>query len=245
MARQENPLSNIFFNILAPVLILNKMESYLPEVGSVVPLLVALSFPIAYGLRDYFRNNKNKNFLSLFGIVNILLSGGFALFTLEGIWFAVKETAFPLLIGICFLISSWRGKPLMSWLVNKSTIFKTNLIQTNIDTPEKKQIYQQALRTATNWMAYCFFFSAFLNFVLAFKIFVLDFSRPLSVSASSYLNEKIADMTWVSFLVIGLPLSIVSGCTLWWFVNQIKKITHLKLEDMLNVDIGNKVVTKE
>ncbi|MDE0151155.1 MAG: hypothetical protein OXK80_01485 [Bdellovibrionales bacterium] len=232
MNKNENPLVSITFNIALPVVILNYSSRLFPDVNPIITLCVALSFPVVYGLTDYFKNNKHKNVLSILGTINILLTGGFALFTLEGVWFAVKEAAIPLLIGCWVLFSGFTDKPLMKWVVDKSSIFQTSDIAFRLDSQLKRQSYKALLKRATLYLSYCFFFSAVLNFIVGIKIFAQK-SVLSDIEKQNLLNEQIADMTWISFLVIGLPLTVISGWTLWWFINRLRKLTGLSLEQII------------
>ena len=232
--RKENPFVNLLFNIVLPVVILNYGHKAL---SSMAVLLIALSFPVGYGINDYFKN-RHKNPLSIIGTLNVLLSGGFAIFQLEGWWFAVKEAFFPFVFGVWFFWSAFQKNSLMKWVVHRSFIFKPDVITAHLDTDEKKKAYHFILKKSTLYLALCFFFSSVLNFVLAMKIFVWDYPKKiLSFEEHQILiNQQIADMTWISFLVIGLPLTVVSGWTLWWFMDQLKKLTSLKLEQILRLE---------
>ena len=102
---QENPLVSLLFNIAIPALILYKLST--PErLGPVWGLLAGLAFPLGYGLYDFARRRRT-NFISILGFVSILLTGGFGLMELDGIWFAVKEASIPALIGLAVIGSLW------------------------------------------------------------------------------------------------------------------------------------------
>ncbi len=232
MNKNENPLISLVFNIAVPVAVLNYSSRLFPHVSPIVSLGAALSFPIFYGLTDYIKNNRHKNILSIVGTVNVLLTGGFALFTLEGVWFAVKEAVIPFLIGLWVLLSSFTDKPLMKWVVHKSSLFQKEAIDFQLDSQLKKNHYEKLLKKSTLYLSVCFFFSAVLNFILGMKIFTNN-SVLSGLEQQNALNEQIADMTWISFLVIGLPLTVVSGWTLWWFVSRLQKITGLSLNQIL------------
>ena len=240
MNKKENPWFNLIFNIVLPVVVLNYTSKFFPSLTPLHALLIALSFPTGYGLIDYI-NNKKKNFLSIIGVINTLLTGGFALFTLDGFWFAVKEASIPLALGIGVLISIWTSTPLMKWMVHRSSIFRVDLILSHLDSEEKRRHYKTLINKSTFYLSLCFFLSAILNFLLASRIFKR--TLPPNYSLENHrmmLNEQIADMTWVSFLVIGIPLTVISVWTLWWFISEIKKLTHLSLEEILNTESHNK-----
>ena len=67
----DNPFLSLIVNILIPVMILNKGGHY---ISAQYTLLIALCFPLVYGIQDYLRR-KHKNYVSLIGLVNIMLTG--------------------------------------------------------------------------------------------------------------------------------------------------------------------------
>ncbi|WP_374030368.1 VC0807 family protein [Bdellovibrio bacteriovorus] len=103
---KENGLLNIVFNIVLPVLILNKLSKF---IGPFWALVLALAFPLGYGAYDLIKRKKFNAFSAL-GLLNVLLTGGLALLGLHGFWFAVKEAAFPALVGLFVLGSAFTKK---------------------------------------------------------------------------------------------------------------------------------------
>ena len=236
--QQENPFVNICFNLVIPIFILNKGHQYFNSVEPVYFMLVALLFPIGYGLQDYVKNNKRKNLLSILGVVNILFTGGFALLTLDGFWFAVKEAFFPALIGIFCLYTIRTQMPAVKWFVLRSSLFRPQVIQAELNTEEKRITYEKILKSSTVYLSLCFFFSSILNFFLALKIF--EKNSLTGLAKQQNLNEQIADMTWVSFLVIGLPLTLVMGGIFWKLLYELSSLTSLKWEELIYVDKKSK-----
>ena len=119
MNQRENPFFNISFNIVIPIIILNKGHLFFGPSSGVLVLLLSLFFPIFYGVCDLIKH-KRKNIISAFGILNVLFTGGLALYKLDGIWFAVKEALFPLLIGVFVLISAYGKKSFFEKISKKS-----------------------------------------------------------------------------------------------------------------------------
>ncbi len=229
--QKENPLLSIGINILLPVIILNKV-SPLGEAGPAVALILALSLPVGYGLWDYIQR-RHKNMISLLGVINILFTGGLALMELEGIWFAVKEAAFPLLIGVAVAISAFTRKPFVQMIAYNERVMNLDRIRQGLEAHQSHQALQLHLKISTLLFAVSFFISSILNFVLARRIF-LDIDPTLSSSQrTAVLNEQIAAMTWQSFLVIALPLMIFSALILWHLIHGVRKYTGLTLEEIL------------
>src|SRR4051812_33546953 len=100
-AKQENPFINIFCNIVIPTVVLMKFSTE-RWLGPLWGLIVALIFPVSYGIYDLV-TRKKKNFLSMLGIVSVLCSGGLALAKVGGLWFAVKDALVPTVIGLAVL----------------------------------------------------------------------------------------------------------------------------------------------
>ncbi len=231
MKKKENPTLSLLFNIVLPVLILNKAHTLFGHDSGVLILLLALSLPTIYGIFDFIRKRK-KNILSAFGILNILMTGGLAILKVEGIWFAIKEASFPALIGIFIFISAYAKKPAFQYLLSHSHIFNWSLIESKIKTSlELTQIFQSLLKRSTIWLSYSFFISAMMNFVLALHIF--SDSSQISPNKETLLNQNIADMTWLGFLVIGVPMTIFSIIIFLWFMKRLSTLVQLPMESLL------------
>lgn len=226
--QQQQPFSNLIFNILLPVVILNKGSQWFPFSETVL-LLVALSFPVTYGLYEWFQY-KTKNWLSVFGTLNVLFTGGLALLKVEGIWFAVKEAAFPALIGVFVWASSLTKKPFFKYLIQSSGAFNWPLITSHLR-PEQQNMLTGLFKKYTQMFSLSFFLSAVLNFFLALYIFSQE--SPAGVPVAEDLNQKIADITWLGFVVIGLPMTVIAVTIFWFFIKKLSHITGLSTEQIL------------
>ncbi len=233
-AKKENPFVSLIFNVVAPVLILEKLSA---KFTPTIALIVALSLPVGYGIYDYVKT-RNKNWMSIFGIVNILFTGGFALMKLEGIWFAVKEAAFPLVIGIGVLISAFLSKPLITMFIESTQIFNMNIIKERLDLKNTGASYKKLLKNATILFAISFFISSALNYFLAINIFT-DLDPSLTdIQKEQILNEQVADMTWKGYVVIALPMMFFMLFVMWYFISGLKKLTGLNMEQFMNANPG-------
>lgn len=210
-------------------MILNKGSKI---VGPLWALVIALAFPIGYGAYDLFKRKKT-NFISVLGLLNVGITGGLALSGLTGIWFAVKEAAFPAIIGLFVLGSAFTKKPFIETLfLNPSTIdiekLESALAEKNSSTE-----FHGHLKTATMFLSLSFATSAILNFVLARRIFV-DIDPLLDAAAQNdVLNQQIASMTSWSFVVIMVPSIILLLAIFWYLFRGIKKHTGLSVEDLM------------
>lgn len=231
-ASQQNVWLNLVIDIVLPVLILNKLSSRLGENGPLLALLLAISLPLLHGAFDFIKSKK-INWLSLLGLLNVLLTGGFALMKFEGFWFAVKEASFPALIGIFVFFSSFSRKPLFSFFLNQPGLFAMEEIQSRLKDFQRQEEYDKLIRRCTIYFSYTFLLSALLNFYLAIRIFKKLPNGLSDNQKADMLNTQIADMTWMGYLVIALPLMIITGSLFYYCLRQLSRLTKLSLNQLM------------
>ena len=94
----RSPLLEIALTLLIPSLILMQLSK--PEhLGAAGALVLALAFPVAWGLRQLAQTGGFGLFAGL-GVVSLLLTGGIGLLELDPSWLAVKEAAVPAVLGL-------------------------------------------------------------------------------------------------------------------------------------------------
>ena len=224
---------NLILDIILPVMILNKLSPHLGEKGPLYALILAISLPLGHGLYDLIKDKK-INWISLLGLLNVLLTGGFALLKLEGFWFAVKEASFPALIGIFVFFSSFSKKPLFSFFLNQPGLFSMELIEQRLEELNNKTGYNSLIKKCTLFFSGTFFISALLNFFLAIWIFKkIPVDLPDNEKAAM-LNSQIADMTWMGYIVIALPLMVITSSLFYYCLRNLAKLTQLSLAELMN-----------
>ena len=235
MKNTQNPKKawvSLFIDIIFPVLILNKLSDFFGEKGPLYALLIALSFPFFHGLFDFLKDKK-INWVSLLGLLNVLFTGGLALMKLEGVWFAVKEAGFPTLIGLFVLFSCFSKKPLFSFFLNQPGLFSTEQIQQRLKEFNNQKNYNTLIRKCTFLFSGTFFFSAFLNFFLAIRIFKKIPTDISEAKKAEIINTQIADMTWMGYLIIALPLMILTTFLFYYCLRSLSRLTDLTLSELV------------
>ncbi|MET0379417.1 MAG: VC0807 family protein [Spongiibacteraceae bacterium] len=226
--KAPSTIVNLLFNIAIPTLILTKFskEEYL---GPIWGLLVALAFPVIYGIRDYVvvqRGGKHKpNLFSLIGVVSILLTGSMSLLKLDAQYIAIKEAAIPGLIGLATLISVYTRYPLVRVFLYNEQVMQIDKVAAALQQHNTTTQFDKRLKIASYLVASSFFLSSFLNYALAKYILV-------SAPGTSAYTEELGKMTALSFPVIALPSTLVLMLALFYLLNGIQKLTHLQLEDI-------------
>lgn len=226
---KENGFLNLIFNILIPVLILNKLSKF---IGPFWALILALAFPLGYGAYDLIKRKK-VNAFSVLGLLNVMFTGGLALMGVSGIWFSIKEAAFPLLVG-CFVFgSAFTKKPFIETLFLNPSLMKVELLEEKLMAHGKQKEFHDHMKKATMWLSGSFVLSALLNFILAERIF-LPIDATLTPEAHSLvLNEQIAKMTTWSMAVIMIPSMIFLMGIFWYLMKGINQFSGLKTEELM------------
>ncbi|MBC7753493.1 MAG: hypothetical protein H7Z71_04590 [Moraxellaceae bacterium] len=217
-------------NIIIPVLILNKGARL--GLTPVQALLIALAFPLANGVYSLIKDKK-VNFISVLGLANILFSGILTLLALGGIWFAVKEALFPLLIGVFVLASSRTKKPFFETMFLNPSIFQLDKLDAALDSEEKKKAFEKLIIRSTQYLSLSFLLSAVLNFGLSLYIFT-PLSKDLTTEQKQQiLNEQLSHMTAYSMVVILVPTLIFVGFIMYNAFKKTTTLTGLKMDDLM------------
>ena len=240
--KRENMLINLSFNLLLPILILRKgkewfggsLENWLqPEadekalVGSII-LLIAVSFPIAYGTWDFFRRRK-WNFLSILGALSALLTGGIGLIPQATVFmFAVKEAALPGILGLLTVLTLRTKKPLIRLFLYNPEVIRVELVDQALKERGTEAQFDRLMMKCTWLIALSFILSAVLNYVLA-RAYV---ETEPSINIDQF-NREVSDMWLWSFIVISIPCMVVSAYAFWILIKGIRENAGLSLEEIL------------
>ena len=186
-------------------------------------MLLALVFPLAWGVRDLLRRRKLNLFAAL-GLVSILLTGGIGLLQLDTHWLAVKEAAIPGLIGLAVVISAYTRFPLVRLVLLSPALIDVERIGRGLDERGNREAFEDRLKTATRMLGVTFFFSAAMNYLLATWIVVSPAGTPA-------FNEELGRLTLLSYPMIALPSMLMMIATFYYLARTIRKLAGLKLAD--------------
>jgi hypothetical protein len=243
---QENPLANIFINVLIPVLALSYLskepgaaEAKAWHIGPLYALFVALAFPIGYGLW-FFVKTKKMNFFSALGLFSVLLTGGLTLFLWNkdgtvkenaAVLFGLKEASIPFVLGFAVIASHWSKTPLLRTFLYSDSIFDITKIEGKVNELGIQAEYNKVILSSTILFGMSFFISTFLNFGLA-MYFLGDLDHT-AVDAREIYNEKVAKVTGWGFVVIGLPIMVFLFFTLRKLLGGLRALTGFKDEELM------------
>jgi len=221
--KPENLLVNLLCNVALPTAILSWLSSD-RWLGPRWGLLAALAFPVGYGVHD-FVSRRRWNFISIIGFASVLISGGFGLLQVGGLWFAVKDAAIPTVIGLAVLASARAQTPLVNELLYNPQVIDVGRVDVALAARGAQGDFARLLRRATALLSLAFFVSAALNYALARHLL----RGPPGTAA---FNGQLAKMHLLSWPVIVLPSMAMMLFVLWRLLGGIRKLTDLSLDDI-------------
>jgi len=223
--KSESLLLNLLFNIIIPTLILTKLsgDDYL---GTRLAIVVALAFPVIYGLKDFVAARK-INFFSALGVVSVFLTGGISLLELDPAYIAIKEALIPAIFGLATIVSLKTPYPLVKTFLYNDKILQTDRVAAALTEKGNGLHFEKCLSNASWMVAGSFFLSSLLNYMLATLLIT---AQPGTVE----FNDQLGKMTALSFPVIALPAMLVLMGALFYLFRGIAKLTGLSLEDVIH-----------
>jgi len=221
---KQRPFVDLIISIIIPSIILMKFSGE-DQLGPVWALVVALAFPIVWGLYELFGNSK-RNYIALLGIVSVLLTGGIGLLKIDAQWLAVKEASIPLILGIGVLVANKLGFPVVKKMLFNPKLMNVDRIEAALAENKTKPEFEKKLDLANLFFAGTFLFSAIMNYVLAKAIVT-------SESGSSAFNEELGKMTLLSYPMIAIPSTIMMLAIFYFIWRTVNRLTGLKLEEVL------------
>ena len=220
---QENIWLNLAFNIFIPVVLLKKAPAWF-GFSPAISLVVALAFPVTYFIYDMIRRGK-VNFFSILGFVSVLLTGGIGLLELPTYLYAVKEAAIPLMIGLVVLGSMFTRKPLVQAFLMNRSVMDVDMVERELDQRNTRAGWMRLLRNCTGWLAFSFFVSAVLNYVLAKWI-------VQSETGTDAFNSEVGTMQFWSFIIIMIPCMAIMMFIFFRLSKGIRQLAGLEMEEV-------------
>ena len=222
--KPENLLLNLVCNVALPTAIMT-WGSGERGLGPKGGLLVALLFPLGYGLHDFIRRRR-FNFISAIGFTSVLITGGFGLMKLDGFWFAVKDGALPALIGIAVLASMRSKEPLVRELLYNPQVIDVDRVDAALTTRGTQEGFVRLMQSSSRLIALAMLVSAILNFGFARAIIT-------SPAGTEAFNKELAKMHWVSLLGLSLPTMAMMMYALWRLLKGIGGLSGLTVDEIL------------
>lgn len=226
---KPRPWVDLLISIVIPSVILMKLsgDEYL---GSAMALIIGLAFPLSWGLFELIRYRK-YNFIAVLGLVSVGLTGGIGLLALDAKWLAIKEAAIPALLGLAVLVSTRTKYPLVRTLLYNPAILNVDKIHRTLAERGTEEVFEARLLKASYFFSGTFFFSSFMNYVLAKWIVT-------SQSGTTAFNEELGRMTLVSYPMIAIPSMIMMIAIFYYLWRSIRRLTGYTLDEVLSEQVS-------
>jgi hypothetical protein len=222
---KPNPLVELTITLIIPSLILMKLSG--PEhLGAESALALALSFPLAWGMRDFW-NRRRLNLFAALGVISTVLTGGIGLLALDTQWIAIKEAAVPGLIGLAVLGSTYTPYPLVRAVLLNPSIIDVAHLRDRLETHGATKVFEARLLRATWMLSSTFFFSSAMNYILATHIVV-------SPAGTAEFNEELGRLTLLSYPFIALPSMVMMLLVIYYLSRTMRELTGLSFSDFLS-----------
>ena len=222
--KPENLLLNLVCNVGLPTAIMT-WGSGPRTLGPMGGLVVALLFPLGYGVHDFIRRRR-FNFISGIGFVSVLITGGFGLMKLDGFWFAVKDGVLPVLIGLAVLASMRAKEPLVHEILFNPQVIDVDRVEAALAARGAQADFAQLMRAASRLIALAMLVSGILNY---------GFARAIITSppATEAFNRELAKMHWVSLTGLSILTTAMMMYALWQLLKGVGQLTGLTLDEIL------------
>ncbi|EOD79402.1 MFS transporter [Grimontia sp. AD028] len=224
--KKPNALFEIVFNVFLPSFILMKFSGE-EHLGTVMALVVALAFPVAYGGLELVRSKK-LNLIAALGFVSVLLTGGIGLLELDTQWLAIKEALIPGVIGLAVLISTFTPYPIVKKLVFNDTLLNLELIKERLAQTNNTDAFDRCLTISNYLFASTFVFSSVMNYFLATWIVT-------SPAGTVAFNEELGKMTLYSYPMIAIPSTLMMLGIFYYVWRQVRAMTSLETEQIFHL----------
>lgn len=221
--KKENLFLNLACNLAIPTFVLMKLSGE-NRLGPQWGMIVALIFPLSYGVYDLIRRKKT-NLFSIVGVASVVLTGTLNQVKADGLWFAIKEAAIPTLFGIAVLASMRTKRPLVRELLWNDQVIDTARVDAVLAERGQTMELDRLLRRASFGLALSFLLSAVLNFGLARYLLK-------SPPGTTEFNAELGKMNGLSLPVIMVPTMVVTMIVFWKLMNGLTRITGLQLEEI-------------
>ncbi len=222
---QENALLSLLINIILPAAILSLLGKE-DRLGPVIALIAAAGIPAAYGIW-FALSRRQANLYSILGVVSVVLTGTLGLFKTDPFWFAVKEALMPLIIATVILLSHLRKNPFVASILLNPQIVDRDRIALALESRGENARFRDLLWKASLALALTLIASSVANFLLA-----QHFLTGKEAGGEAYV-EALGTITWVGYLVIGLPMMGAMIVILLKFMKGLSVLTGLSSDEFM------------
>jgi hypothetical protein len=156
------------------------------------------------------------------------------LFKVSGFWFAVKEAAVPVILGVAIPLSLHTRQPLVRVLLYNDQVLDTQRIAAALARQGTSEAFDRLLGWASWMLAGAMLFSAVTNFALAMWLLPPE-------SGTEAFNRQLGKLQFWSWPGTMIPTSAMILFTLFRLLRGAERLTGLSGDDLFHARPADKV----
>ena len=186
--------------------------SYLSDpLGAVPAYLLSAFVPVGWVLADLFWFSRRFNFITAFLGLNAIVRGLLALWFVDGVLYALKDTVGSILVVVVFGGSILLGRPLLGAFVAQALDPRTPEQAASLERLFAERPVARTLLISTAGLT-------LLNASTAAINFVLNLWTVTAAFGTGEFNSQVARVNAVTRLTLGVPEFVVMGLAIWWVI---------------------------
>ncbi len=243
MDKGTESLLNVGLSVLAPVLILDYCSGEgdaIWQMGATAAMCVALTLPIGYGIYHFIRTRR-ADAVNIMGLMATLLTAFVTMYATMGEgeairpdtpwWYAIKEASIPLFLAAAIILTARGSGSLLRVFIYTDGLFHITRVEQEVEKKKLQEPYQHILWKASLMTAASLVVSSVGNFFLSLYFLLPVIDAEASEQAELY-NYAVSDMTWMGYLVIGLPIMGTFFYVIFYLLRQLRELTGLPREEI-------------
>jgi hypothetical protein len=204
--KQSNKLFlDILMGAVIPILILNNLTKPL---GAPTAYVLAAMIPVAWVLIDLFFITRTFNFITSYSGLTAVMQGALAFWFVDGMLFALKDTAALLVTVLVFGGSILIGRPILQFFFRQVVTPTTPQQEEALRVLFAEKNIQRAFTWGTLIIVVQNIITSSINFVLNLQIVIAKFG-------TDEFNQQVAQVNTITRIAFPILAIIAFGLGLW------------------------------
>jgi hypothetical protein len=221
VSRSTKLLLDIALGAVVPILVL----AYLTDtLGTIPAYLLAALIPVAWVFLDLFFITRRFNFITGFLGLNAMVRGILAFWFVDGVLYALKDSAGSVLTVLVFGGSLVIGRPVVRAFAEQSLDPRTPEQESALERLFRERPVARALVLSTALLAAVNVVTGVANFFL--NLYIV--TAPFGVDA---FNAQVARVNAITRLALGIPEFLAWGVALYLIFGALYKTLHVEMPD--------------
>lgn len=205
MSRSTKLILDVLLGAVVPILVL----SYLTDtLGAVPTYLLAALIPVGWVFLDLLFITRRLNFITGFLGLNAMVRGLLAFWFVDGLLYALKDTAGGVVVVLVFGGSLLIGRPVVRAFAEQSLDPRTPEQESALQRLFDERKVSRALILGTALLAAVNAATGVANFLLNLSIVTANFGTEA-------FNAQVAQVNAITRLALGIPEFAAWGVALW------------------------------